>query len=252
MDLSCKANASEAAVTRLLILEVITGSVCVLSITGCLCILISFCLYRELRTRARLIVVILALSVLCYTSANLVGIGVTHLYKNPANVSMGAYGNISSVLDPVCKVQAGFAVFFYIASIFWTYCIAFYILMSVLQSKIMSHVTFYFFFFISWAVPSIIVGYLIAYNYLGYSCLSVKGGKNTTEPTEVDVSALWCTIAYSRVPTKATRVLINVLSFDVWLFMGYIILPVIFILVKLAMKKQVRDLCYYDLFTIPY
>ncbi|KAI6661136.1 G-protein coupled receptor [Oopsacas minuta] len=242
MDLSCQLNNSTYSV-KLLLLEIITGIMCVLSITGCLCIIISFCLYKELRTRARLIVVLLAFSVLCYTTANLVGIGVTHLQKKAEiynNSILSTAVNNSNVLDTMCKVQAGLAVFFYIASIFWTYCIAFYILMSVLQSKIMSQITFYFFFIISWLVPSVIIAYLIVYDYLGYSCISVE--KNSTIGAEVDVSSIWCTIAYAKVLNRDSRILINVLAFDVWLFMGYLILPIIFILVKIAMKKQASRL----------
>ena len=251
MDLSCQLNISEYSV-RLIVLEVVTGVMCILSITGCLSIIISFCLYKELRTRARLIVVLLASSVLCYTTANLVGIVVTHLQKNTQvynNSLLSTAVNNITVLDTVCKTQAGVAVFFYIASIFWTYCIAFYILMSVLQSKIMSQITFYFFLIISWLVPTVIITYLIVYDYLGYSCLPVESTNNTLG-TEVDVSSIWCTIAYARVPDKESRILINVLAFDVWLFMGYLILPLIFILVKLAMKKQVSShilyLCYFS------
>ena len=242
MDLSCQINSGNSTYSmRLLVLEIVTGVMCVFSIIGCLLIIFSFCMYKELRTRARLVVVMLAFSVLCYTTANLVGIGVTHFQKSTplANTSLllTSVPN-SSVLDTVCKVQAGVAVFFYIAAIFWTYCIAFYILMSVLQSKVMSHITFYFFLIVSWLVPIVILVYLVIYDYLGYSCLSINK-TNSTELTEVDVSSLWCTIAYSKVHSKESRILINVLAFDVWLVMGYFVLPIIFILVKLAMKKQV-------------
>ena len=245
MDLSCQINPVNSTYSvSLLVLEIVTGMMCVLSITGCLSIIISFCLYKELRTRARLVVVILAFSVLCYTTANLVGIGVTHLQKIPYRATnsslLSTAVNNSTVLNTLCKVQAGVAVFFYIAAIFWTYCIAFYILMSVLQSKVMSHITFYFFLVVSWLVPTVILVYLVVYDYLGYSCLPVNRGNNTVQ-TEIDVSSLWCTIAYSRVSSKDSRILINVLAFDVWLFMGYLVLPIIFILVKLAMKKQVSS-----------
>ena len=244
MDLSCQIDTANSTYSlRLLILEVVTGVICMLSIIGCLLIIISFCVYKQLRTRARLVVVFLAFSVLCYTTANLVGIGVTHLQKSMSRANNSQLSTLvtnSTVLDTACKVQAGIAVFFYIAAIFWTYCIAFYILMSVLQSKVMSNITFYFFLVVSWLVPTVIIVYLVLYDYLGYSCLLINK-TNSTSLTEVDVSSLWCTIAYSKVHSKESRILINVLAFDVWLVMGYMVLPIIFILVKLAMKKQVSS-----------
>lgn len=256
MELSCHVNASYSVSAKLIALEVVTGLMCVLSCIGCLAILISFCCYKELRTRARFIVVMLALSVLIYTISNLIGIGITHVFRtsNYSNTISGdnteAHHSILAsninithkLLNIVCKVQAGVAIYFYVSSIFWTYCIAFYILMSVLQCKLLGRITFYFFMIVAWLVPALIISILAGYEYLGYSCVPIERRvHNTTINTNIDISALWCTVSYNNVSDTDSRILINMMAFDIWLFMGYLILPIIFIFVKIAMKKQVSN-----------
>lgn len=186
-------------------IQTVTEASCVLSILGSLLIIITYIVWRDLRTKARQIVVFL--SVADFLTA------VGYLY-----------GSIQLFTDSSwdCIAQSAVTTFANISSFLWTISIAIYIYMLIVKSdQNYGGQLMIGFHIINWGVPLVIVAAAVGSNGLGWDNSYISVG--------------WCWVNLDN-----NNFLIWMLfGGKIWEFSAYVILPVIYFLVKRHIYVQV-------------
>ncbi len=100
--------------------QVLITVIALLSIAGCLLIIVTYVAYKDLRTTARAMLVHLSIADLILSSSRIFGLYVNHLgYSNKYGDSLPSLLH-NSTNDPRCYTQAAFTAFSSIASLLWS------------------------------------------------------------------------------------------------------------------------------------
>ena len=214
-------------------LRIIVGIICSLSIVGSLLIIISYICFKSLRTTTRLILVHLSIMDLGVATANLVGISVNFnkYYFNSTNATYGLHGlpvlnHPGHTVDMACKIQATFAVYFTAGSFLWTLSMAVYIYMRIVhyRTPTVARNTLWIVTIFSYILPLIFVSWKWFTNRLGYSTFSAEG---------------WCGDRVVDIETGESQLVLSVLSYDLLIWLNYILVPVLYITVLLFLYQEV-------------
>ncbi len=178
---------------------------CLLSIAGSLLIIITFIVWSDIRTGARTILVYLSVSDLLASAANL-------------------YGTIrdfnSDTTD--CIIQSGISTFGDISSFLWTISLAVYMYVTIVRvDKTRADRLLIPFHAISWGIPVIIIVGAVLSGGLGYDASYISVG--------------WCWVNLD----GKLFLLWILLAGKLWEILAYIILPVLYLLVKKHIRIQV-------------
>ena len=200
--------------------RVVVGVTCVLSMIGALLIVLSYVLIRDIRTKAREILVNLSLMDFMAACANFVGV-VSNLSETAAADPQ------NTVTNNLCIAQASFGMYGTISSILWTICLAVYVFFRVLFeiSKVAQR-SVYGFYVICYGVPFIVTLWFSLTNKLG---VDLYGGSG------------WCSV---KVYDGRHRSMFNaIFGNDIWIYLTMILVPLIFLSLHFYLRYQVSKSC---------
>lgn len=153
-----------------LVVRIVTGLTCVLSVFGACVIILTYFAFKDLRTLARQQLVNLCVADIIVAASHFVGL--TAL--KPEEYDQISYDNISNtstVQETLCRVQGGFTMFGTLSSFLWTLALGFYLLMIiVLKRPDFARVLNFVYYPFCWGVPLILVLWFALVNptYLGF------------------------------------------------------------------------------------
>lgn len=184
-------------------------AVCVLSFLGSSLILISYVLFKTIRSRSRHILV-------CLSVADL-GVAVSN--------GTGLLGSHSS---SICQGQAAAATFFGASCLLWTIALAVYLYAAVvLQWQVIKNIRIMIVFYvICWGIPLAVTGTLIGMNLLGGRPSSVTGWQGW-----------WCVLKPDISNVKSTIFIF--LASELWAYLAYILVPILYFRTRFHIQKEV-------------
>ena len=196
----------------------VVGITCLLSMTGSLLIIASYVFYKELRTRVRLILVHLSVMDFGVGLANFIGATV---YFDEYYISGG--GVVSDAVSVSCKAQAFVALFCTNSSVLWTIMLAVYLYFLIVHAEsALARYSFYFFGTLCYLLPLVVGVWLLCTNRLGSSPRDSSG---------------WCTVI---VTTEGDiDLLVSVVGYDMWILLTMVIVPFLYIAIRLHVRNQV-------------
>ncbi|XP_027026531.1 G-protein coupled receptor 157 [Tachysurus fulvidraco] len=176
---------------------------CALSVLGSVLVISTYALWPDLRTTPRQLLVFLSVADLI--SAVSYSYGVYKVFK-------------ANTWD--CVTQGAFSTFSNTSSFFWTVAIAVYLYMFIVKSsqRLADSLVLYF-HLISWGVPLAITVAAVSLQKIGYDASEVSVG--------------WCWISIK----ESDHVLWMLLTGKIWELLAYVILPVLYILIKRHIHK---------------
>lgn len=171
---------------------------CALSFLGSSLIILTYVLWSDLRTTPRKLLVFLSVS--DALSAASYAVGVWTLFRSD---SAG------------CVAQGAVSTFSNTSSFFWTVAIAVYLYIFIVRcSQRTADSLLLLFHLISWGVPLAITVVAVCLNKIGYDASEVSVG--------------WCWIRIQ----APDRVLWMLLTGKIWEFLSYLVLPVLYVLIR--------------------
>ncbi|KAK0156230.1 G-protein coupled receptor 157 [Merluccius polli] len=171
---------------------------CALSLVGSSLIMLTYVLWSDLRTTPRQLLVCLSLS--DWLSATSYAYGVWRIFETDS-------------VD--CVVQGAISTFANTSSFFWTVAIAVYLYVSIVKSnQRLADSLVLFFHCASWGIPLAITVAALCLNKIGF------------DGSEVSVGWCWVRI---QAPDYIVWIL---LTGKVWEFLAYLILPLLYVLIK--------------------
>ena len=206
--------------------RVVVGITCCLSMIGAVLIILSYVLIRDIRTKAREILLNLSLMDFIVAAANLIGILVNFDdYFSNYNIANGTWD--LNMVNASCKAQAFFAMYATISSILWTNCIAVYIFFHIMfEGKLSVFWTMFSFYVLSYGLPLILNIWFLQTDKLGYSPYGSSG---------------WCSLIVYDSTSKRRYPLTLVFGNDIWIYLTITLVPLIFISLKYYLKYQVSS-----------
>ncbi|XP_034552282.1 G-protein coupled receptor 157 [Notolabrus celidotus] len=171
---------------------------CALSFLGSSLIILTFFIFKDLRTTPRRLLVYLSVS--DWLSAVSYAYGVWRVFHTDS-------------LD--CIVQGAVSTFANTSSFFWTVAIAVYLYVFIVRSsQRVADSLVLGFHLVSWGVPLAITAAAVSLSKIGYDASEVSVG--------------WCWVRIH----APDRVLWMLLTGKIWEFLAYLTLPVLYILIK--------------------
>ena len=193
--------------------EILTTITSVLSLFGTFFIIITFFIWKDIRTTSRRI---------------LVYISVADFFTSVATIAAATNFWLSGSENPqVCIVQSVIGTLSVLCSFFWTVSMAVYLYICACMKKSrLAERLLYAFHVCSWGIPVLIVTVAASLNKLGDN-----GNK---------VSAGWCWVDINL--NWSDQVLWMLLAGKLWEVIAYVVIAVLYALLKRNMKKEVTSL----------
>lgn len=149
-------------------MRVCVSITCVLSMFGAGLIMGTFIAFKELRTKARQILVQLSIADFIVAASHLFGVNI-NLPKFAETVCRDYEDNGNITSDLFCKVQGGVTVFSSVGSYLWTIAVAYYLLVIIVfESQRVGKWLVYISYPVCWGIPAVLVCILGYYRYLGF------------------------------------------------------------------------------------
>lgn len=218
------------------------GVTSLLSILGSFLIIFSYLLFKDIRTRARLILFHLSVADLGVGVANFVGdvVKFERYYFNSVNGTLLPSPPAAAVF--FCKTQAFLALFFTISSILWTCILAVYMYFLIVEKTdfFMKYYVLGSYVF-CYGLPLLICIWLITTNRLGYSPYNASG---------------WCSLIVKRVQSNSMGVSIDseerfvntddiyvaIFAYDLWIVTTIVLTVVVYVSTFYFIRQEVRYL----------
>ena len=211
----CRNGTPEAVLPSV---QAVVGITCVLSMFGAILIILSYLLIKEIRTKAREILVHLSLMDFMVAAANFVGVTVN--FDQYAHLSNHTY-----TVDCLCVTQASFAMYGTLGSILWTIAIAVYIYFRIMfDKKPVARRAVYVFYVICYGLPLIMTLWYSIDKKLSYSRFGGSG---------------WCSLVLKH--SKYVYSFDALLGNDMWLYLTIFLVSVIFVSLHFYLRFEV---CY--------
>ena len=203
----------------------VVGITCVLSMFGAILIILSYLLIKEIRTKAREILVHLSLMDFMVATANFVGVTV-NFDQYLSDTKHHYYSERTyNVVNILCKTQASFAMYGTESSILWTIAIAVYIYFRIMfDKKPVARRAVYVFYIICYGLPLIMTLWYSIDGKLGYSRFGGSG---------------WCSLVLAH--SNNVYPFDALLGNDMWLYLTIFLVPVIFVSLYFYLRFEV---CY--------
>ena len=195
-----------------------SGGICILSIFGSLAIILTYVLVKDIRSKARELLVHISLMDIMYSTANLVGLALPyheHLEDN-SNESVSAYLT-------VCKAQGFLASYGTVGSVLWTLGLAVYLYCRIVSRDV--NVTKWvvrLLYVVCYTLPLYVSLWLLLNNWMGYSKNNLSG-------------AGWCYVK------DEVNTLVSIMTYDIWMWLGFVILIPLYLLVNIHIREQVSE-----------
>ena len=222
-------------------LRVVVGLTSALSIVGSLLIVLSYICFKDLRTKAREILMHISFMDMGVGLSNLVGIGVnfTKYYEGPCNFTNLSQQNepfmyssanrlchVSSVslIGILCTAQGSLAHFFTIGSILWTICLSMYLYILISQKGTREAKIFVrFAYFFCYLIPIGITVWLNLTHRVGYSPFESTG---------------WCGTVFVLL-NKEREIVASIFGYNLWIFLTFVLVPVLSISAHMYIRNEV-------------
>ena len=209
-------------------MRALVGITCILSMIGAFLIILSYVLIKDIRTKAREILVHLSLMDFMAAAANFTGVVVNfddYLNTLTDNVTTT---HEYVVMNNLCKSQAFFAMYGTISSVLWTICIAIYVFLRImLEAKSIAQKAVYVFYCICYGLPFILSVWFVVTGKLGYAPYGGSG---------------WCSVILYNATTGERFSMRTVFANDIWIYLTIILVPLIFISLKFYLRHEVNTL----------
>ena len=221
-------------------LRAVVGATCSLSIVGSLLIILSYVFIKNLRTTTRLVLVHLSVMDLGAAAANLFGISVNFnkYYINQSDIEHYPSGypeplDPGRLIDNACVAQAALAVYFTSGSFMWTLSMAVFLYFRIVhyQNKLVAKHTLWTATVLCYVLPLLNVGWKCAMGRLGYSPFDTVG---------------WCGDQTVDLVTGERHILTSVLSYNIWVVLIYIFVPILYLSLLLHLQSMVSYQNYFD------
>ena len=199
----------------------LSAVLCILSIFGSLAIILVYVCVKDARSKARELLVHLSVMDLMYSTANLVGLWLPyHKYLTTNNTDTSTY----SVYHGVCEAQAFLAIYGTIGSVLWTLGLAVYLYYSIVsRDEVVSRRVVAVLYVICYSLPLYITLWLLINKGLGYTDSPLSGGG-------------WCSLSGDIDPLE------NFMTYDIWMWLGIIILIPLYFLIYRHSSEEVMKL----------
>ena len=193
------------------------GLVCLLSIGGSTLVILTYALFKNLRTVARQLLVNLSVADIIANSS--------HIFGMAANLSRSRNAtkdNPHLKVAAACSIQGGITVFATVACFLWTIALALHLfaLIAVRRSKVRKGLVIVF-YFICWGLPLTLSITYASRGFLGYEEFSHVG---------------WCYVS-----SNSTHRWIGIVGYDVWMCLVVLTLLILFLATKCYLKIKVGD-----------
>ena len=198
-------------------LKYVVAATCTLSILGSLLIIITYLLFRELRTSVRLILLHLSIMDMGIALSNMIGAAVNfdkYYYMN--NNSITVWLEPRSHIQALCKTQAFFAMYSTYGSVFWTNCLAVYLYIAVVRcsAKKKRVAIWSILYGFGYGMPLILSLWLLLTGKLGPTPFGSGG---------------WCSMINIDPLTGQKNYFIDSFGYDMWIYLTFILVPVLYI-----------------------
>lgn len=207
-------------------ITVIAGVTCALSILGAFFIITSYVCFKELRTRAREVIVHISAMDLLTAMANLIGIAInfdSRLSHNPLLPLPPHY----HTYNKLCIAQATIAVFGNLSSIFWTIAIAvyFYVCIMTEDNKTIKR-SLYAFYVICYGLPILILVWFLPTGKIGFAPVAGSG---------------WCSFV---IDTKEDPedAITQFFGNSLWMYVSFLLIPIICFSLIIYLRLKVSAL----------
>ena len=146
-------------------LKIAAGTTCVLSVLGASLIILTYLLFKDLRTTARQLLVNLSVADICVAGSHFVG-----LFSNFERFlpQYNPHWN-GQTTDALCSIQAAVTMCGSIASFLWTIALAFYMFVVIVKRRPdLAKKLVYVFYPLCWGIPiALTIGFGAA-GFLGF------------------------------------------------------------------------------------
>jgi len=241
-EYQCAAKFTEFGSTPVNIaLTVVQGVTSFLSIVGSVLLILSYVLFRQLRSKSRLLITHLAVANLLDALPNFIAVfmnyGTTFKALRQKSINCGNTSHFSnSSVETYCNLCVYLEFISNVGSLstmFWTVCVCthFFLLVSYRNIKLASRLT-YAYYVITWLVPLGISLWLLFYNWFGF------------EPTYSTVNCgirTDCALhhhLFGKDKPKWNRLIGFIFGFKIWQVLVFLIIPCLFVAIQ-CKKKHV-------------
>lgn len=212
--------------------RVVVGVTCALSMMGALLIILSYVVVKEIRTKARQILVHLSVADFIVACSNFIGAVVyfDQFISQKCHAPTTLNGtdpdaHTCSVLQGLCKTQAFFAAYATLVSVLWTLSLAVYLYCLVVHSAHKVHLkVFYSSYLLCWGIPLIVAVWLIATDRLGYS---------------PEFGAGWCTLKIDTTG-PGRSIFVVIFANDLWIYLTFVMVSVLYLTTHCYIKSQMK------------
>lgn len=212
-------------------LRIVSGSVCILSVLGSAAIILTYLFVKSVRSKARELLVHIAAMDLLYTAANLVGLVLPyreHLIDKHFEAN-GTEPSHYKTYHYVCLIQAFIAIYGTVGSILWTVGLAIYLYYRVvaLSDVVSTRKVLWMLYILCYLLPLYVSLWLMFDHGLGYS-------------PDVSSGAGWCSLN-TQTNTRTNQVLLVVLTYDIWILIGLILLLPLYLSIYAHTRQKVSQ-----------
>lgn len=156
-------------------MQIAVSVTCVLSILGSSLIVLTYVLYKELRTTARQLLVNLSIADWIVAASHMTGV-LTN-YKRFSEHSCNDTRVSPQHTDTWCEIQGGLAMFSSLSSFLWTVAVAVYLFVIIVAQRRGKRLVPVL-YVLCWGIPAVLAVALGAKRYLGF-----EGGVDAGKPT---------------------------------------------------------------------
>ena len=215
----------------LLSLKISIGIMCILSIIGAALIILTFIIFKDIRTRPRQLLVNLSLADMITAVFNLLGMLIN--FEKYLDYQKIPVENQTTLINDICITQAAISQYATNASILWTISIAFYMfIVVVLQKDRLAFILSPLYYLMSWGVPLVITVWFASVGYFGFEPETTPG---------------WCNIigtlrkSEGNSTTRIRVVYPIIIGYNIFVYIAFLILPALYISIRCHVKILVSD-----------
>ena len=204
-------------------LNTAVGITCLLSILGSMAIILSFVLFKELRTTGRFILLNLSLADLIVAIANLIGAATSYKFHDMDDTKLSNGNKL------LCEIDAFFSLFATDSSILWTIVLLTYLYVTIRCCRISlcwNRIIIIICMIVCWCLPLAISLWFIIEGYFGF---------------QAGFSPGFCTFTAS----NKSEIYRPIVGYEMFLYPSFIILPILCIAFVCHSKCKVSSVVHY-------
>lgn len=213
-------------------IRIVVMVTCGLSMLGSLFIILSYVLFRTLRSRARQILLHISVMDFGVAAVNLIGAAAyfDRYFSRPDCLGTDIHAHphicpVNATIKNLCTAQAFFAAYFTYSSVLWTIALSLYLYFLIVHhgTKRAKYILLFSYFF-CYLMPALLSLWLVFTGRLGYAPYNSGG---------------WCTLILKDPWTGKPNVYVTVIGYDLWIYLAFILVPVLSISVHLYIRQEV-------------